>query len=150
MAYNIKTTSPERYRVRPSLGLIAAVTTIKIEVFYQPINPDSDDFSDVLKDKFLINLFMNSSDNYKNEVKDRRPSCHHRLKACVKKSLLKIPEKKDVPTNNVIDKDKDIYLKEVSQKAARESTVPPYLSKLLLFFSAQSFRHETSNDARRC
>jgi len=116
MAFKIKTTSPERYRVRPSLGLIANLATIKIDVFYQPIIPDTDDFSDVLKDKFLINLYKNSSEtSYKTDSKEKKPSSQHRLKASVKKSLLKAPpsEKKELPAAATIDKDKDVYLKEL-------------------------------------
>ena len=118
MAFKIKTTSPERYRVRPSLGLISAFATNKIEVFYQPIVPDTDDFSDVLKDKFLINLYKNSSEtSYKTDSKEKKPSFQHRLKASVKKSLLKTPsleKNTDNPTVAAsIDKDKDVYLKEV-------------------------------------
>jgi len=120
MAYKIKTTSPERYRVRPSLGLIAACSTIKIEVFYQPVSLDSDDYTDVLKDKFLINLFLDSSEaTYKTDIKDKKPSYQHRLKASVKKSLLKTtppaPEKSNAL---IIDKDKDVYLKEVLETVA--------------------------------
>ena len=116
MAFKIKTTSPERYRVRPSLGLLANLATIKIDVFYQPIIPDTDDFTDVLKDKFLINLYKNSSESsYKTDSKEKKPSSQHRLKASVKKSLLKAPpsEKKELPAAAAIDKDKDVYLKEV-------------------------------------
>ena len=121
MAFKIKTTSPERYRVRPSLGLISAFATNKIEVFYQPIVPDTDDFSDVLKDKFLINLYKNSSEtSYKTDSKEKKPSFQHRLKASVKKSLLKTPsleKNTDNPTvATSIDKDKDVYLKEVCFK----------------------------------
>ena len=121
MAFKIKTTSPERYRVRPSLGLISAFATSKIEVFYQPIVPDTDDFSDVLKDKFLINLYKNSSEtSYKTDSKEKKPSFQHRLKASVKKSLLKTPslEKNtdNPPVATSIDKDKDVYLKEVCFK----------------------------------
>lgn len=86
--------------------------TVTIEVFYQPVSPNSDDFSDVLKDKFLITMFMNSAeDTYKDDIKNKKPSYQHRLKANVKKSLLKpSPERRDVIP---IDKNKDVYLKEV-------------------------------------
>ena len=53
MAFKIKTTTPERYRVRPSIGLIEDNSTLKIEVYYQPVNPESDDNTDILKDKVL-------------------------------------------------------------------------------------------------
>ena len=128
MAFKIKTTSPERYRVRPSLGLISAFATNKIEVFYQPIVPDTDDFSDVLKDKFLINLYKNSSEtSYKTDSKEKKPSFQHRLKASVKKSLLKTPsleKNTDNPTvATSIDKDKDVYLKEVCFKKVSSKEV---------------------------
>jgi hypothetical protein len=128
MAFKIKTTSPERYRVRPSLGLISAFATSKIEVFYQPIVPDTDDFSDVLKDKFLINLYKNSSEtSYKTDSKEKKPSFQHRLKASVKKSLLKTPsiEKNtdNPPVATSIDKDKDVYLKEVCFKKVSSKEV---------------------------
>ena len=112
MAFKIKTTTPERYRVRPSLGLVQGQALVKIEIYYQPITPDSEDFSEVLKDKFLINLFEDSSEaSYKTDTKDKKPNYQHRLKAYVKRSLLKpSPEKRDAGN---IDKSKDIYLKEV-------------------------------------
>ena len=110
IAFKIKTTSPERYRVRPSLGLATANGLTKVEVFYQPVNQESEDYSDVLKDKFLINLFKPLSNDWKREIKDAKPFQHQRLRASVKKSLLKPTEKKEVsPTNH----ERDIYLKEV-------------------------------------
>ena len=114
MAFKIKTTSPERYRVRPSLGIIAGGTNVKIEIFYQPVSPDSEDFSDVLKDKFLINLLKDSNDaTYKNDIREKKPTYQHRLKASVKKSLLKASPERRESTVPTYDKDKDIYLKEV-------------------------------------
>lgn len=68
----------ERYRVRPSLGLSTANGVTKIEVFYQPVNPESDDYSDVLKDKFLINLFKPLTNDWKKEIKDAKPFQHQR------------------------------------------------------------------------
>jgi len=114
IAFKIKTTSPERYRVRPSLGLSTANGVTKIEVFYQPVNPESDDYSDVLKDKFLINLFKPLTNDWKKEIKDAKPFQHQRLRASVKKSLLKpvVQEKKDVQTSNS-NHERDIYLKEL-------------------------------------
>lgn len=113
LAFKVKTTTPERYRVRPSLNLMAGLASSKIEIFYQPITPDLDDYSDVLKDKFLINLFENTTEaTYKLDSKEKKPSYQHRLKAYVKRSLLKSgPEKRETPI--AVDKDKDVYLKEV-------------------------------------
>ena len=53
--------------------------------------------------------------NFKTDSKEKKPSSQHRLKASVKKSLLKAPpsEKKELPAPATIDKDKDVYLKEV-------------------------------------
>jgi len=138
MAFKIKTTSPERYRVRPSLGLISAFATSKIEVFYQPIVPDTDDFSDVLKDKFLINLYKNSSEtSYKTDSKEKKPSFQHRLKASVKKSLLKTPslEKNtdNPPVATSIDKDKDVYLKELKNLERKHQLMDEELKTTLLY-----------------
>lgn len=138
MAFKIKTTSPERYRVRPSLGLISAFATNKIEVFYQPIVPDTDDFSDVLKDKFLINLYKNSSEtSYKTDSKEKKPSFQHRLKASVKKSLLKTPsleKNTDNPTVAAsIDKDKDVYLKELKNLERKHQLMDEELKTTLLY-----------------
>jgi len=137
MAFKIKTTSPERYRVRPSLGLIAALATIKIDVFYQPIIPDTDDFSDVLKDKFLINLYKNSSEaSYKTDSKEKKPTFQHRLKASVKKSLLKTPslEKKEMSLlSTPIDKDKDVYLKELKNLERKHHLMDEELKQTLLY-----------------
>jgi len=141
MAFKIKTTSPERYRVRPSLGLVANLATIKIDVFYQPIIPDTDDFSDVLKDKFLINLYKNSSEtSYKTDSKEKKPSSQHRLKASVKKSLLKAPpsEKKELPAAASIDKDKDVYLKELRNLERKHQLMEEEL-KTNLFYTRITF-----------
>jgi len=136
MAFKIKTTSPERYRVRPSLGLLANLATIKIDVFYQPIIPDTDDFTDVLKDKFLINLYKNSSESsYKTDSKEKKPSSQHRLKASVKKSLLKAPpsEKKELPAAAAIDKDKDVYLKELKNLERKHQSMEEELKTTLFY-----------------
>jgi len=136
MAFKIKTTSPERYRVRPSLGLVANLATIKIDVFYQPIIPDTDDFSDVLKDKFLINLYKNSSEtSYKTDSKEKKPSSQHRLKASVKKSLLKAPpsEKKELPAPATVDKDKDVYLKELRNLERKHQLMEEELKATLFY-----------------
>lgn len=114
IAFKVKTTSPERYRVRPSIGLLQANSTTKIEVYYQPVSPESDDYSDVLKDKFLINIFKPQSQDWKKEIKEMKAFQHQRLKANVKKSLLKPSDKKE--TSNVASNaapERDIYLKEV-------------------------------------
>ena len=118
MAFKIKTTTPERYRVRPSIGLIEDNSgTVKIEVYYQPVNPDSDDNTDILKDKFLVMLFFDvSSSDWRNQVKERKPSNQHRMRASIKKSTLKSTEtsRKDTsPVATPVDKDKDVYLKAV-------------------------------------
>jgi len=111
MAFKIKTTSPERYRVRPSFGLNSALATTKVEIFYQPVQLDSDDYSDVLKDKFLVNMFKPTSmTEWKSEIKDLKPAFQHRLRASVKRSLLKTTDtvKKEAPVPQ------DVYIKEVS------------------------------------
>jgi len=136
MAFKIKTTSPERYRVRPSLGLIAILATTKIDVFYQPIIPDTDDFSDVLKDKFLINLYKDSSEaSYKTDSKEKKPSSQHRLKASVKKSLLKVhpSEKKELPVTATIDKDKDVYLKELKNLERKHQSIEEELKGTVFY-----------------
>ena len=120
MAFKIKTTTPERYRVRPSSGLIEDNSTIKIEVYYQPVNPDAEeDNKDILKDKFLVMLFFDvSSSDWRNQVKNQSPSKQHRMRASIKKSTLKISDtKKEGPltTFTPIDKDKDVYLKAVKK-----------------------------------
>merc|ERR1712080_182301 len=114
----------ERYRVRPSLGLVANLATIKIDVFYQPIIPDTDDFSDVLKDKFLINLYKNSSEtSYKTDSKEKTASCCHYWKAqrCLLERATKFREKASIngggikgnpilhPHNSYLDCDSGIY-----------------------------------------
>ena len=68
MAFKIKTTTPERYRVRPSIGLIEDNSTLKIEVYYQPVNPESDDNTDILKDKVLYSTknVKNCDTNFEN------------------------------------------------------------------------------------
>ena len=151
MAFKIKTTSPERYRVRPSLGLISALATNKIEVFYQPIVPDTDDFSDVLKDKFLINLYKNSSEtSYKTDSKEKKPSFQHRLKASVKKSLLKTPslEKNtdNPPVATSIDKDKDVYLKEVCFKIVSSKEV--FCQEVAFFFVMSASKNRSKFECR--
>ena len=121
MAFKIKTTTPERYRVRPSIGLIEDNSTIKIEVYYQPVNPecDSDDNKDILKDKFLVMLFFDvSSTDWRNQVKSQSPSKQHRMRASIKKSTLKATEGRKEGTAPVmppVDKNKDVYLKAVGQ-----------------------------------
>ena len=63
MAFKIKTTTPERYRVRPSIGLIEDNSTVKIEVYYQPVNPESDDNTDILKDKVHSHIVFKNNSN---------------------------------------------------------------------------------------
>lgn len=116
---------------------------VSIEVFYQPVSPNSDDFTDVLKDKFLITMFMDSAEEtYKTDIKDKKPSYQHRLKASVKKSLLKSsPERREVPA---VDKDKDVYLKEVRTNNECKLQSGTYENAL----SAQSSRPEAATDER--
>merc|ERR1712029_304701 len=110
-------TTPERYRVRPSIGLIEDNSTLKIEVYYQPVNPESDDNTDILKDKFLVMLFFDVSlSEWRNQVKERKPSNQHRMRASIKKSTLNATETRKegtLPGLNPVDKDKDVYLKAV-------------------------------------
>jgi hypothetical protein len=87
-----------------------SVGSCKVELFYHSPDGVLEDYSDVLKDKFLINLYKPTTKEWKNEIKDILPAHQQRLKATVKKSLLKPPEKKEAIG---IDKEKDIYFKEV-------------------------------------
>jgi hypothetical protein len=134
IAFKIKTTSPERYRVRPSLGLSTANGATKKEVFYQPVNPESDDYSDVLKDKFLINLFKPLTNDWKKEIKDAKPFQHQRLRASVKKSLLKpvVQEKKDVQNSNS-NHERDIYLKELKSLERSHQNLTDELKTTLFY-----------------
>lgn len=138
LAFKVKTTTPERYRVRPSLNLMAGLASSKIEIFYQPITPDLDDYSDVLKDKFLINLFENTTEaTYKLDSKEKKPSYQHRLKAYVKRSLLKSgPEKRETPI--AVDKDKDVYLKELKSLDTKNQLLHEEV-KTALFYTRLTF-----------
>eukprot|EP00112_Aurelia_sp_Birch-Aquarium-sp1_P009477 Seg2078.8 transcript_id=Seg2078.8/GoldUCD/mRNA.D3Y31 product="Motile sperm domain-containing protein 2" protein_id=Seg2078.8/GoldUCD/D3Y31 len=49
VAYKVKTTSPENYRVRPSSGLVAPQNSVEINIHLQPGHSEH-----VSKDKFLI------------------------------------------------------------------------------------------------
>lgn len=134
IAFKVKTTSPERYRVRPSIGLVSTSGTTKIEVYYQPINPENDDYSDVLKDKFLINLFKPTTQDWKKEIKDAKPYQHQRLKASVKKSLLKTSEKKEIPNglSNTVP-ERDVYLKELKALERSNQAIRDELKSTLFY-----------------
>ncbi|XP_078354985.1 motile sperm domain-containing protein 2-like, partial [Oculina patagonica] len=49
VAFKVKTTSPESYRVRPSSGVIPATSSAEVSVFLQPGHAAS-----VIRDKFLV------------------------------------------------------------------------------------------------
>ncbi|XP_068718131.1 motile sperm domain-containing protein 2-like isoform X2 [Montipora capricornis] len=49
VAFKVKTTSPESYRVRPSSGIIPAASSSEVSVFLQPGHAAS-----VIRDKFLV------------------------------------------------------------------------------------------------
>lgn len=140
MAFKIKTTTPERYRVRPSIGLIEDNSTLKIEVYYQPVNPESDDNTDILKDKFLVMLFFDVSlSEWRNQVKERKPSKQHRMRASIKKSTLKATETRKegtLPGLNPVDKDKDVYLKALKSLEAKHELLQEDSKKILFYLQA--------------
>jgi len=140
MAFKIKTTTPERYRVRPSIGLIEDNSTVKIEVYYQPVNPESDDNTDILKDKFLVMLFFDVSlSEWRNQVKERKPSKQHRMRASIKKSTLKATETRKegtLPGVNPVDKDKDVYLKALKSLETKHELLQEDSKKILFYLQA--------------
>ncbi|XP_052077844.1 motile sperm domain-containing protein 2-like isoform X1 [Mytilus californianus] len=79
IAYKVKTTSPEKYRVRPSAGIVKAGSTVDVHVYLQQ------GYNTVSKDKFLImamELTSDSADNLQQLWKTvpRENIMEHRLK----------------------------------------------------------------------
>ena len=61
-------------------------------------------------------FFDVSLSEWRNQVKERKPSKQHRMRASIKKSTLKATETRKegtLPGLNPVDKDKDVYLKAV-------------------------------------
>ncbi|KAL1130852.1 hypothetical protein AAG570_012093 [Ranatra chinensis] len=67
ISYKVKTTSPEKFRVRPSCGILAQGHTVNINVVVQPGYTGSN----ILRDKFLIMTFVIDHEGYStNELND--------------------------------------------------------------------------------
>ena len=74
--------------------------------------------------QFLVMLFFDVSlSEWRNQVKERKPSKQHRMRASIKKSTLKATETRKegtLPGVNPVDKDKDVYLKAVRYQVSQQ------------------------------
>ena len=68
-------------------------------------------------------FFDVSLSEWRNQVKERKPSKQHRMRASIKKSTLKATETRKegtLPGVNPVDKDKDVYLKAVRYQVSQQ------------------------------
>ncbi|KAK3602325.1 hypothetical protein CHS0354_007119 [Potamilus streckersoni] len=83
IAYKVKTTSPEKYRVRPSFGVVKAGTTVEVVIILQ-----QEYFATAHKDKFLI-MAMEMTDGGTDNVTEiwknvsKESIMEHRLRCVV-------------------------------------------------------------------
>ena len=79
-------------------------------------------------------FFDVSLSEWRNQVKERKPSKQHRMRASIKKSTLKATETRKegtLPGVNPVDKDKDVYLKAVRYQVSPTSFRQEFSKKSL-------------------
>lgn len=84
VGYKIKTTSPEKYRVRPSTGILAPNVSTSVEIHFAG-GQASTAPAGVVKDKFLITaIFLESAEMSQQQLtealKNQKPDSQYRLR----------------------------------------------------------------------
>lgn len=92
ITYKVKTTSPDKFRVRPSNGILDPGSGLRVNVVLQP----GHQISSVLKDKFLVMGMVLASNTTDKDIPDlwkNTPSAspnveQHRLKCTVAQGVI--------------------------------------------------------------
>lgn len=85
IAYKVKTTSPEKYKVKPSLSNLSAGGANTVEITVQSAHAASLTAASIARDKFLVAVFVVDSDSLSYDeivalTKRTKPAAQHRLR----------------------------------------------------------------------
>lgn len=168
ISYKVKTTSPEKFRVRPSTGTLMPSASVSISITLQP----GYQAQGLSREKFLImSLPVESGNMSPTELADLwrqaagKPVCQHRLKCNIPSSSDSTARNGTALTSNTMDIDQQVKQLSLSVSHLNESQVKLYaevkfLKKLnillvivVLFFGSlitYLLTHEKQSEDQHC